>query len=104
MITIKNYKLGEGAVFLGWRLESVTEGRENYGFLWKDRTGHRYQIILGRTYEDALGHLPMMMFDTHTTPGSPPLWSGVVTRSVLEYHWEWLDKSIKVMNRYKLFK
>jgi hypothetical protein len=43
-----------------------------------------------------------MMFTT--TPGTQPLWSGVVNRSVLELHWEWLDKMIRVMNQYKPYK
>ncbi len=102
MITIKNYKLGVGSVFLAWRLDSVVETNQSYGFLWTDRTGHQYQIHLGRMYENAKGELPMMMFTT--TPGTQPLWSGVVNRSVLELHWEWLEKSIKVMNEYKPFR
>ena len=102
MITIKNYKLGVGSVFLAWRLDSVVETNQSYGFLWKDRTGHQYQIHLGRMYENAKGELPMMMFTT--TPGTQPLWSGVVNRSVLELHWEWLDKMIRVMNQYKPYR
>jgi hypothetical protein len=102
MITIKNYTLGEGKVFLAWRLNSVTETNDSYVFLWTGRTGHQYQIHLGRRFENAKGELPMMMFTT--TPGTQPLWSGVVNRSVLELHWEWLDKSIRVMNQYKPYK
>jgi len=102
MITIKNYKLGVGSVFLAWRLDSVVETNQSYGFLWTDRTGHQYQIYLGRMYENARGELPMMMFTI--TPGTQPLWSGVVNRSVLELHWEWLDKMIRVMNQYKPYR
>jgi hypothetical protein len=102
MLTIKNYKLGVGSVFLAWRLDSVVETNQSYGFLWTDRTGHQYQIHLGRRYENAKGELPMMMFTT--TPGTQPLWSGVVNRSVLELHWEWLDKMIRVMNENKPYK
>jgi len=102
MITIKNYKLGEGAHFLGWQLDSVMETNQSYIFLWTDRTGHQYQIHLGRRYENPKGELPMMMFTT--TPGTQPLWSGVVNRSVLELHWEWLDKMIKIMNQYKPYR
>ena len=102
MLTIKNYKLGVGSVFLAWRLDSVVETNQSYGFLWTDRTGHQYQIHLGRMYENARGELPMMMFTT--TPGTQPLWSGVVNRSVLELHWEWLDKCIRIMNQYKPYR
>jgi len=102
MLTIKNYKLGVGSVFLAWRLDSVTETNDSYVFLWTGRTGHQYQIFLGRRFENAKGELPMMMFTT--TPGTQPLWSGVVNRSVLELHWEWLDKMIRVMNQYKPYK
>ena len=105
MITIKNYKLGEGAHFLGWRLDSVTETDEGYSFLWTDMgpaSVHQYQIHLGRRFENAKGELPMMMFTT--TPGTQPLWSGVVNRYTLEYHWEWIEKSVKIMNQYKPYK
>jgi len=102
MLTIKNYKLGVGSVFLAWRLDSVVETNQSYGFLWTDRTGHQYQIHLGRMYENASGELPMMMFTT--TPGTQPLWSGVVNRSVLELPWEWLDKCIRIMNQYKPYR
>ena len=105
MITIKNYKLGEGAHFLGWELNSVTETNESYSFLWTDigtRRRHQYQIILGRRFENARGELPMMMFTL--TPGTQPIWSGVVNRLVLEYHWEWIEKSVKIMNQYKPYK
>lgn len=104
MITIKNYKLGEGAHFLGWELNSVTETNESYSFLWTDigtRRRHQYQIHLGRRFENAKGELPMMMF---TTTGTQPLWSGVVNRLTLEYHWEWIEKSVKIMNQYKPYK
>jgi len=102
MITIKNYKLGVGSVFLAWRLDSVVETNQSYGFLWTDRTGHQYQIHLGRMYENPKGELPMMMFTT--TPGTQPLWSGVVNRLVLDYHWEWIEKCVKIMNQYKPYK
>jgi hypothetical protein len=105
MLTIKNYTLGEGAHFLGWRLDSVTETNESYLFLWTDMgpsSVHQYQIILGRRFENAKGELPMMMFTT--TPGTQPLWSGVVNRLTLEYHWEWLEKCIKVMESNKPYK
>ena len=105
MITIKNYKLGEGAHFLGWELNSVTETDESYSFLWTDigyKRRHQYQIILGRRFENAKGELPMMMFTT--TPGTQPLWSGVVNRLVLEYHWEWIEKCVKVMESSKPYK
>lgn len=105
MITIKNYKLGEGAHFLGWELNSVTETNESYSFLWTDigtRRRHQYQIILGRKFENARGELPMMMFTT--TPGTQPLWSGVVNRLTLDYHWEFIEKSVKIMNQYKPYK
>jgi hypothetical protein len=102
MITIKNYKLGVGSVFLAWRLDSVVETNQSYGFLWTDRTGHQYQIHLGRRFENAKGELPMMMFTT--TPGTQPLWSGVVNRLVLEYHWEWIEKCVKIMESYKPYR
>ena len=105
MLTIKNYKLGEKAHFLGWRLDSVTETNESYLFLWTDMgpsSVHQYQIFLGRRFENAKGELPMMMFTT--TPGTQPLWSGVVNRLTLEYHWEWLEKCIKVMESNKPYK
>jgi hypothetical protein len=102
MITIKNYKLGVGSVFLAWRLDSVTELNDSYVFLWTDRTGHQYQIHLGRMFKNAKGELPMMMFTT--TPCTQPLWSGVVNRIVLELHWEWLDKMIWVMNENKPYR
>ena len=103
MLTIKNYKLGEGAHFLGWRLDSVTEMNESYSFLWTDMgpsSVHQYQIHLGRRFEN--GNLPMMMFNT--TPGYAPIWSGVVNRLTLEYHWEWIEKCIKVMESNKPYK
>ena len=105
MLTIKNYKLGEGGYFLGWRLDSVTETNESYLFLWTDigfNYQHQYLIHLGRRLENAKSELPMMMFTT--TPGTQPLWSGVVNRIVLEYHWEWIEKCVKVMNQYKPYK
>lgn len=105
MLTIKNYKLGEGAHFLGWELNSVTETNESYHFLWTDigtRRRHQYQIILGRRFENAKGELPMMMLTT--TPGTQPIWSGVVNRLTLEYHWEFIEKSVKIMNQYKPYK
>ena len=105
MITIKNYKLGEKAHFLGWRLDSVTETNESYLFLWTDirQFGQpQYGIHLGRRFDNARGDLPMMMFTT--TPGTQPLWSGVVNRLTLEYHWEWIEKCVKVMNGCKLYK
>ena len=105
MLTIKNYTLGEEAYFLGWRLDSVTETNQSYVFLWTDIRQYgqpQYQIILGRRFENAKGELPMMMFTT--TPGTQPLWSGVVNRLVLEYHWEWIEKCVKVMNQYKPYK
>ena len=103
MLTIKNYKLGEGAHFLGWRLDSVTEMNESYSFLWTDMgtsSVHQYQIHLFRRFEN--GNLPMMMFNT--TPGYAPIWSGVVNRLTLEYHWEWIEKCIKVMESNKPYK
>ncbi len=106
MITIENYKLGEGAHFLGWQLDSVTEGEENYGFLWTDigsKRQHQYLMVLGRRYEDSLGRLPIMMFDAHATPGSQPIWSGTVNRMTLEYHWEFIEKSINIMKHYRPF-
>jgi hypothetical protein len=108
MLTIKNYKLGEGAHFLGWRLDSVMEIGDNYVFLWTDigsKGRHQYQIILSRRIFNHLnynGDLDMWMFTT--TPGTQPLWSGVVNRLVLDYHWEWIEKSIKIMNQYKPYK
>ena len=105
MITIKNYKLGVGAHFLGWRLDSVVETNGSYGFLWTDigfDYQHQYQIHLGRMYENARGDLSMMMLTT--TPGTQPLWSGVVNRLTLDYHWEWIEKCVKVMNQYKPYK
>ena len=108
MLTIKNYKLGEGAHFLGWELNSVTETSENYNFLWTDmgsKGRHQYQIILSRRIFNHLNHngdLDMWMFTT--TPGTQPLWSGVVNRLVLDYHWEWIEKSIKIMNQYKPYR
>ena len=105
MITIKNYKLGEGGYFLGWRLDSVVETNQSYGFLWTDISQFgqpQYQIHLGRRFDNARGDLPMMMFTT--TPGTQPLWSGVVNRLTLEYHWEWIEKSVKIMNQCKLYK
>jgi hypothetical protein len=105
MITIKNYKLGEGAHFLGWRLDSVTETNESYRFLWTDigsKRRHQYQIFLSRRLNNAKGELGMTMFTT--TPGTQPLWSGVVNRLTLEYHWEWIEKSVKIMNQCKLYK
>jgi hypothetical protein len=105
MLTIKNYKLGEGAHFLGWQLDSVMEIGDNYVFLWTDigsKGRHQYQIFLGRRFENPKGELPMMMFTV--TPGSQPLWSGVVNRLVLEYHWEWIEKCVKIMNQYKPYK
>lgn len=105
MLTIKNYKLGEGGYFLGWRLDSVTEMNESYLFLWTDIGSKRggqpqYGIHLFRRFEN--GNLPMMMFNT--TPGTQPLWSGVVNRLTLEYHWEWLEKCIKVMESNKPYR
>ena len=103
MLTIKNYKLGEGGYFLGWRLDSVTETHQSYVFLWTDirQFGQpQYGIHLFRRFEN--GNLPMMMFNT--TPGTQPLWSGVVNRLTLEYHWEWLEKCIKVMESNKPYK
>jgi hypothetical protein len=112
MLTIKNYKLGEGAHFLGWELNSVTETNESYCFLWTDlgvkksMSGvHQYQIILSRRISTQLnpnGDLDMWMFTT--TPGTQPIWSGFVNRLVLEYHWEWIDKMIRVMNQYKPYR
>ena len=105
MLTIKNYKLGDTGYFLGWRLDSVTETNESYLFLWTDirQFGQpQYGIHLGRRLENAKRELPMMMFTT--TPGTQPLWSGVVNRLTLEYHWEWLEKCIKVMESNKPYK
>ena len=104
MLTIKNYKLGVGAHFLGWRLDSVVETNQSYGFLWTDigsKGQHQYQIYLGRRFENPKGDLPMMMFTT--TPGTQPIWSGVVNRLTLEYHWEWIEKSINIMKHYRPF-
>lgn len=105
MITIKNYKLGEGAHFLGWQLDSVTESNQSYSFLWTDvgaRGRNQYQIILSRLLFGTKGDLDMWMFTT--TPGTQPLWSGTVNRLTLEYHWEWIDKMIRIMNENKPFK
>lgn len=105
MLTIKNYTLGEQAYFLGWRLDSVTETNQSYVFLWSDIRTYgqpQYQIHLGRRFENAKGELPMMMFTT--TPGTQPLWSGVVNRLTLDYHWEWIEKCIKVMESNKAYK
>lgn len=105
MITIKNYKLGVGAHFLGWRLDSVVETNQSYSFLWTDigsKGQHQYQIILGRRFENGKGELPMMMFTT--TPGTQPLWSGVVNRLTLDYHWEFIEKCVLIMNGYKPYK
>ena len=105
MLTIKNYTLGEEAYFLGWRLDSVTETNQSYVFLWTDIRQYgqpQYQIILGRRFENAKGELPMMMFTT--TPGTQPLWSGVVNRLVLEYHWEWIEKCVKIMESNKPYR
>ena len=105
MLTIKNYTLGEDAHFLGWRLDSVTETHQSYVFLWTDIRQYgqpQYGIHLGRSFENSKGELPMMMFTT--TPGTQPLWSGVVNRLTLEYHWEWIEKCIKVMESNKPYK
>jgi hypothetical protein len=105
MLTIKNYKLGEGAHFLGWELNSVTETNQSYVFLWTDigsKGRHQYYINLERGYENGRGDLPMMMFTT--TPNTQPLWSGVVGRLTLEYHWEWIEKCVKIMNENKPYK
>jgi hypothetical protein len=105
MLTIKNYTLGEEAYFLGWRLDSVTETNQSYVFLWTDIRTYRqpqYQIHLGRRYENGRGDLGMMMFTT--TPGTQPLWSGVVNRLTLDYHWEWIEKCITVMESNKPYR
>ena len=109
MLTIKNYTLGEEAEFLGWKLNSVMETNVSYIFLWTDlgvkksMSGvHQYLIHLGREFENERGDLPMMLF-THT-PGTQPIWSGVVNRLVLEYHWEWIEKCVKIMESYKPYR
>ena len=108
MLTIKNYKLGEQAYFLGWRLDSVTETNQSYVFLWTDIRQYgqpQYQIILSRRISTQLNHngdLDMWMFTT--TPGTQPIWSGFVNRLVLEYHWEWIEKCIKIMESYKPYR
>ena len=100
MLTIKNYKLGEGCIFKGWELASVVESNKHYRFLWVDigyKRRNKYDLILHRKPE-GVGHtiniIDMQDFKT--------IWNCEIPYWEIEEHWKFIDKSIWLMEQAKV--
>jgi hypothetical protein len=100
MLTIQNYKLGEGCIFKGWELECVAEFDEHYRFLWIDvgyKRRKKYEVALDREPE-GLGH-QMNVIDVDDSKiineWTIPYWE-------IEEHWKFIEKSIELMEQTKV--
>jgi hypothetical protein len=100
MLTINNYKLGEGCIFKGWELECVTEFNECYRFLWNGnqyKKRKRYEVVLDREPE-GLAH-QMNVIDVNDfkmiNEWEIPYWE-------IEEHWKFIEKSIELMEQPKV--
>lgn len=101
MITIQNYKTGEGCTFRGWDLCKVEEGEIHYSFNFADTSTKyfdRYSILLEREGEGDYRGLSLFR------SGGACLFDGAIHIKDIRIHWEFLDKCILLLETYKRIK
>lgn len=98
MITIQNYKKGEGCTFRGWDLVEVEETDIHYCFRFADtstKNFDRYTIMLERDGDE--GYRALSLFRS----GGELLFDGGIGTESIREHWEFIDKCLLILESYK---
>jgi hypothetical protein len=100
MLTIQNYKLGEGCFFKGWELECVAEFNDVYVFLWNGaqyKKRKRYEVVLSRKSEG-----PEHKIQIVDVNDSKIIYKWGIPSYQIEEHWKFIEKSIWLMEQTRI--